>query len=114
MSRAIGHRHFDSDGYVRVYLGRGAPGTYGQSGYALEHRVVMERELGRALLPHESPHHRNGDRADNRPANLELWSRRQPPGQRVEDKVAYARSILGLYGTDEERLRYESDGELLT
>jgi len=34
---------------------------------------------------------------DNRESNLELWSSSQPKGQRVEDKVAWAREILALY-----------------
>ncbi|MDX6266902.1 MAG: hypothetical protein QOD70_1642 [Frankiales bacterium] len=62
-----------------------------------EHRLVMARALGRPLAPHESVHHRNGDRADNRLPNLELWSRYQPSGQRVEDKVAWAIAILAEY-----------------
>jgi hypothetical protein len=37
---------------------------------------------------------------DNRPENLELWSRSQPAGQRVADKVEWARQILALYGDD--------------
>lgn len=37
-----------------------------------EHRVVMEQILGRALTTTEQVHHRNGDRYDNRPENLEL------------------------------------------
>jgi hypothetical protein len=57
----------------------------------------MARQLGRPLRPDESVHHRNGLRADNRPQNLELWSRHQPTGARVVDKVAWAVSLLRLY-----------------
>lgn len=51
----------------------------------------MEEHLGRPLRPGEAIHHRNGDRADNRIANLELWSRPHPSGQRREDLIAAGR-----------------------
>ena len=63
----------------------------------LEHRFVMEQTLSRRLSQDEIVHHRNGNRADNRPENLELWVERSPAGQRVQDRVQDALETLARY-----------------
>lgn len=67
------------------------------SRYVFEHILVVEEILGRHLFADETVHHRNGVRDDNRPKNLELWIKPQPPGIRVEDAIAWAREILARY-----------------
>ena len=70
----------------------------GKSGYVFEHIVVAEAMLGPHLVLGESVHHRNGVKHDNRPENLELWTRPQPSGIRASDAIEWAHTILDRYG----------------
>ncbi len=88
--KGIGLGHITKDGYVSLYI---------NSRKILEHRLVMEKYLNRPLLSCETVHHKNGIRNDNRLENLELWSSRQPKGQRVKDKVFFCREFLKKYGS---------------
>jgi hypothetical protein len=89
-------------GYVICPAPDGHPNA-NSTGRILEHVLVMSEHLGRPLRKGENVHHKNGDRADNRIENLELWSTRQPKGQRVADKVSWAREVLALYAAEIER-----------
>lgn len=63
-----GGRYINKQGYVLVWT----PNRERSSRYVLEHRVFMEKALGRKLVPGEEIHHRNGIKTDNRITNLQL------------------------------------------
>lgn len=106
-------RASDAPGEAAPRLGPWGGGTVDKNGYRVitvngramyEHRFVLEQLIGRSLRPYESPHHRNGERTDNRPENLELWVRGQPAGQRLDDIVTwlardYRAEALAALGT---------------
>lgn len=64
----------NGEGYLLQMVSKDDPmsAMRNSMGYVLQHRLVMARYLGRPLYKHESVHHINGDRSDNRIDNLQL------------------------------------------
>ncbi len=91
--------YLNSDGYLQFtgnkWIGHPCADKYGK---VLEHKLVMYEYLGCPIRKGETIHHKNGIRHDNRIENLELWSKSHPPGQRVEDKIAWCIEFLTEYG----------------
>ena len=75
-NRWKGGRCKTADGYIFVYISSGE--------YIAEHRLVMEQQLGRKLLPKEQVHHINGIKDDNDPKNLLLLS---PGGHTIRTMI---------------------------
>jgi hypothetical protein len=79
-----GGRNTTDKGYVQV-MPRPEDLPYVRvmaTGYALEHRLVMGKKLGRPLTDNETVHHIDGNRANNSPENLQLRQGRHGAGVR--------------------------------
>ena len=66
-----GGRYINSQGYVLIKT-PGHP-RVDVNGYVPEHILVMEKVLGRFILPTEAIHHFDGVRHHNEPGNLMLF-----------------------------------------
>lgn len=87
---------FKNDGGYYMILAKEHP--YANAlGYVREHRLIMEKYLGRYLLPHEVIDHINGIKVDNRLENLRIvtasqntkywWQKRKGKGFRHTEET---------------------------
>lgn len=84
-----GGRRESGKGYVELYC-PDHPSLKGtKRKYIREHRLIMEKKLGRILEKWEEVHHINGIRNDNRIENLELWVKSHPAGTRFEQAIKH-------------------------
>jgi hypothetical protein len=89
----------DDDGYILEHCPDHPQATKG--GYVRQHRLVMEKKLGRYLTRQEVVDHRNGDTSDNDPSNLRLF----------ESNAEHLRATLNgknLPKAERERLKREA------
>ncbi len=84
-------------GYVHVKVGKK---------YVLEHRLVMEKKLGRKLERWEVVHHMNHDRSDNRPKNLMVlhWSDHSTLSRTKDPKAVPKVKTMQWHYPDPERV----------
>lgn len=78
-----GGKYIDDKGYVRV-LEPDHPKNI--KGYVYEHRLLMEKYLGRYLMPWEAVHHINEIKTDNRIENFFLCTQKEHSAIHMEGR----------------------------
>lgn len=73
-----GGRRIREDGYAYVWT---------EDKEVREHRYIMEQHLGRRLLPEEDVHHKDENKLNNDPSNLELLTRSEHSSYHAKKKV---------------------------
>ena len=91
--RFRGYRQIHTRGYELIKAPKNHP-TAQQNGYILEHRFIAEQLLGRCLRKGENVHHKNGNKANNQPSNLLIFSTNKDHSDYGGKLIHFAQRIL--------------------
>lgn len=101
-------RRIDQDGYVLVTAPPNHPYARKRTGrntkLMFEHRLVMEKKLGRYLLPQEVVDHIDGLTLHNDPRNLRLF---ESNAEHIRHTLKHQRPIISEQGRENIRKRFD-------
>lgn len=86
-----GGKRVVNNGYIFIYTPTHPNRT--KTNNVPEHRLVMEKHLGRYLNKEEVVHHKNGNTSDNRLKNLQLL-KNQSEHMKLENKIRNKQKII--------------------
>ena len=66
-------RYYTKEAFKQIYVPNSIEAR--DNGYAPEHRIISSRKPGRDLRDDEVVHHRDGNKRNNRPRNLQVMTR---------------------------------------
>lgn len=86
-------RKVNSNGYIKIYVPENPMSD--KRGEVYEHRLVMSKILNRPLQSWEHVHHKDGNRANNSPDNLELHPNSEHQTIRfMKERIYYLENLL--------------------